>query len=130
MGNNNTAVAKCPTCRCEFRLQDIKRDDALKNQMQHSTKTVVCQYQGCHEQLYMHQVALHEQTCLFLPLKCRFATFGCEWKGTRQTLQQHEATCPLMQISQLVEQFRQTRAHHEQVLNQLQARVCYCCMWW
>lgn len=85
--------------------------------------TVICQYDGCNEQLSLNQVAVHEQTCLFVPIKCRFATFGCEWKGTRQTLSQHEATCPLMQVSGLVEQFRQTRANNDHALTHLQSRV-------
>lgn len=126
--------AKCPTCRCEFQLADITRDTALAERMQRAN-TVSCQYQGCHAQLSLTQVAAHEQSCVFVPIKCRYASFGCEWKGIRQTLAQHEVSCPLMQVSQLVQQFRQLRANHEYTLYQLQSRVCihsYCrkCLFW
>jgi hypothetical protein len=117
------APAKCPTCRCEFQMSDITLDADLKERIQRAN-TVTCQYEGCNAQLSLNQVAIHEQTCLFVPIKCRYASFGCEWKGTRQTLVEHEATCSLMQVSNLVEQFRQTRADHGHALNHLQTRVC------
>lgn len=117
------APAKCPTCRCEFQMSDITLDADLKERIQRAN-TVTCQYEGCNAQLSLNQVAIHEQTCLFVPIKCRYASFGCEWKGTRQTLIEHEATCSLMQVSSLVEQFRQTRADHGHALNHLQTRVC------
>jgi len=119
---NTNAPAKCPTCRCEFRLGDILRDEDLRERMNRAN-TVSCLYQGCTAQLPLNQVAAHEQSCVFVPLKCRYATFGCDWKGTRQTLAEHEATCSLMQVSGLVQQFRQTRADHEQALSHLQSRV-------
>ena len=119
MGN----PAKCPTCRCEFQGQDIQRDGELRDRMQRAN-TVPCQYRGCHAQLALNQVASHEQTCLFVPLKCRYSTFGCEWRGTRQDLPSHELTCSLMQVSAFVEQFRQARADHEHALGHLQQRVC------
>lgn len=115
-------LAKCPTCRCEFSTSDIRRDSELRERMQRAS-TVECQYQGCSAQLSLNQVKSHEESCLFVPLKCRYATFGCDWKGTRQLLADHESTCPLMQVSALVEQFRQTRADHEHSINLLQTRV-------
>ena len=121
MAGANT-LAKCPTCRCEFSTSDIRRDSELRERMQRAN-TVECQYQGCSAQLSLNQVKSHEQSCLFVPLKCRYATFGCDWKGTRQLLTEHESICPLMQVSDLVEQFRQTRADHEHSLNLLQTRV-------
>lgn len=115
-------LAKCPTCRCEFSTSDIRRDSELRERMQRASN-VECQYQGCSAQLSLNQVKSHEESCLFVPLKCRYATFGCDWKGTRQLLADHESTCPLMQVSALVEQFRQTRADHEHSINLLQTRV-------
>jgi hypothetical protein len=115
-------LAKCPTCRCEFSTSDIRRDSELRERMQRASN-VKCQYQGCSAQLSLNQVKSHEESCLFVPLKCRYATFGCDWKGTRQLLADHESTCPLMQVSALVEQFRQTRADHEHAINLLQTRV-------
>ena len=117
----NNAPAKCPACRGA--LDDIVRDNELANRMQRA-ESVTCQYEGCNVQLSLTQVAVHEQSCVFVPIKCRYASFGCDWKGTRQTLSQHETTCPLMQVSELVQQFRQLRADHEYTLNQLQSRVC------
>lgn len=116
------APAKCPTCRCEFSLDDITLDAKLRERMQRAS-TVTCQYEGCNAQLSLQQVAIHEQTCSFVPMKCRYSTFGCEWKGTRQSLTQHEEACPLMQVSGLVEQFRQSNANHEHAITHLQSRV-------
>lgn len=121
MGGNGSP-AKCPTCRCEFQLSDIKRDLELQKRMQRAS-TVSCQYEGCSAQLLIGQVASHEATCVFVPIMCRYSTFGCSWKGLRNELVDHEATCPLMQVSSLVEQFRQLRADHEHALNHIQTRV-------
>lgn len=121
MGGNGSPP-KCPTCRCEFHPSDIQRDLELQERMQRAA-TVPCQYEGCSTQLLLRQVASHEVTCLFVPLMCRYSSFGCTWKGLRKDLTDHESACPLMQVSSLVEQFRQTRADHENALSHVQTRV-------
>ena len=86
----NQLEAKCPHCRKVFTAQSIKEDKELKKEMDECTDTVKCQYSGCDTQLSIGIVKLHEATCPYQQLKCRYSDWGCEWIGRRMDLSDHE----------------------------------------
>jgi hypothetical protein len=100
---------KCPMCRVEY--QDIVPDETLWQEMS-SGPTVPCRYDQCPEQsLRLTMIASHEQTCEYVPVRCRYAMYGCVWKGKRGMIQDHEQnTCRVAPIGPFVEQFRQLKA--------------------
>lgn len=100
---------KCPMCRVEY--QDIEPDEALQRDMD-AGPTVPCRYDGCPEQcLLLSMIASHEQTCEHVPVRCRYAMYGCSWTGKRGMIDDHEENvCKLSPIGPFVEQFRQLKA--------------------
>jgi hypothetical protein len=100
---------KCPMCRVEY--QNMVRDETLKIEMD-AGPTVPCRYDGCPEKhLRLSMIAAHEQTCQHIPVRCRYAMYGCTWTGKRGMIQDHEQnSCRLTPIGPFVEQFRQLKA--------------------
>jgi hypothetical protein len=100
---------KCPMCRVEY--QHIVPDETLQQEMD-SGPTVPCRYDGCPQKfLRLSMIASHEQTCEHVPVRCRFATYGCMWTGKRGMIQDHQQnSCRVAPIGPFVEQFRQLKA--------------------
>jgi hypothetical protein len=102
---------KCPTCRVEMN-SGLVPDDDLKKEIC-SGQTVECRFDGCSEQITLPKVADHENKCTHAMMKCRYASFGCKWKGKRGYIATHEANdCNLAKVSELVDQFRKLKADH------------------
>eukprot|EP00592_Proboscia_alata_P000946 CAMPEP_0194374172 /NCGR_PEP_ID=MMETSP0174-20130528/22547_1 /TAXON_ID=216777 /ORGANISM="Proboscia alata, Strain PI-D3" /LENGTH=1034 /DNA_ID=CAMNT_0039153565 /DNA_START=155 /DNA_END=3256 /DNA_ORIENTATION=- len=138
MHNNNPP--KCPTCRCEFQKSDIVRDAALAEKMANSQK-VVCIHRGCTELLPLNKVKEHESSlCKYMRMKCKYAQFGCAWRGTKLELEKHQGKdksggtqctpinqplpeCPFGKVAGLIEQFRLNRALHDQQIQQQQQQI-------
>jgi len=116
----NQLEAKCPHCRKVFTAQSIKEDKELKKEMDECTDTVKCQYSGCDTQLSLGIVKLHEATCPYQQLKCRYSDWGCEWVGRRMDLNDHEMhQCEFRGgLGKLLERYRQGEAQTNHILNQ------------
>ena len=101
--NNNTNL--CPTCRKPF--TKIQLHGELVSQMQ-AVGTIPCRFAECSALLPLTQVQHHEKhDCKAVRVACRYANFGCPWKGSRQDVAHHESDeCALQKVSSLVEQHR------------------------
>jgi hypothetical protein len=100
---------KCPMCRVEY--QAMVNDEALRREMDAGPK-VPCRYSGCPAQnLRLSMITEHEKMCEHVPVRCRYALYGCSWTGKRGILEEHElSTCRVSPVGPFVEQFRQFRA--------------------
>ena len=116
----NQLEAKCPHCRKVFTAQSIKEDKELQKEMDECTDTVKCQYSGCDTQLSLGIVKLHEATCPYQQLKCRYSDWGCEWVGRKKDYNDHEMhQCEFRGgLGKLLERYRQGEAHTNHILNQ------------
>jgi hypothetical protein len=116
---------KCPTCRVQF--TSIIKDEPLKREM-YDGPTVPCRYnnigEGCPEQLKLPLVTDHEKDCPYAKMKCRYATFGCPWTGTRGQLPAHETEdCHLARVRTLVDQIRHLKLDHSNRLDIVQQQA-------
>ena len=108
-------TTKCPVCRCEY--SEMVPDPSFYGGDKGGTMpTLPCRHVslGCPERnLPLSQIAQHEQVCPHVPMRCRYAPYGCRWVGKRGLVQAHEEFgCKLAPIGKFIEQFRQTRADH------------------
>lgn len=106
--SSSNTKAKCPICRVEMD-SGVVRDAGLKVEIS-SSPSIQCCFGGCAEMIELPMVADHENKCPYAIVKCRYARFGCKWKGKRGCIASHEANdCNLAKVSGLVEQFRKHR---------------------
>jgi hypothetical protein len=113
---------KCPTCRTEITPEGIKRDGKLQMEIRQAAR-IRCACEGCDAILPLDKVQSHETQCKYVPMRCRYAPFGCGWKGRRMDVPHHETVCDLAKVSNLVEQFRQSRADHQHIIGHIQQRL-------
>lgn len=111
--------AKCPTCRVEF--THYVPDEALKKEMEEGPR-VACRHEGCPESsLGMADLQNHERQCNYEHVQCRYASFGCPWKGRRGDIDSHEGTdCNLHKVHFLVDRFRKLEMDHNNRISVLQ----------
>ena len=106
---------KCPVCRCEY--NEMVPDLQIYNDSEgKEPPTLPCRYTcvGCTERtLPLSEIATHEQVCEHVPVRCRYAAYGCQWIGKRGLVGAHEEFgCKLAPMGKLVEDYRQTKANH------------------
>jgi hypothetical protein len=119
--SNNSTFSKCPACRAILSVEDIVRDDALREELKAANLQVLCSYRGCNQRLPSASMKEHEQSCGYMPMRCKNATMGCPWKGVRKDLAHHLSQhCALEQVAGFVDQYRQTRADHQAAIIALQ----------
>jgi hypothetical protein len=109
--NRNEIHPKCPTCRQEY--ERIVFDHALNHELHHGP-TLSCRYHGCPEgALKLTQIAEHERLCGHVPMRCRYAAYGCRWTGKRCMIQGHELYgCKVAQLGPVIDQLRNMKADH------------------
>ncbi|KAG7374185.1 hypothetical protein IV203_013280 [Nitzschia inconspicua] len=100
---------KCPMCRVEYEL--IVKDEALHHEMD-TGPTLPCRFEGCPARhLPLSMIVEHEKVCEYVPMRCRYAFYGCSWTGKRGMIQEHEKSdCRVAPVGPFVEQFRQSKA--------------------
>ena len=114
---------KCPCCRAPFALTDMVADEDLMKRMSEAGK-VICPFPGCSDAIRLTDLKTHEASCGCQPVKCKFASYGCDWTGVRKELAAHEnCDCPYGKISKLVEEVRTLKAGHEQQVAQMQQNL-------
>ncbi|KAI2491736.1 Zinc carboxypeptidase [Fragilaria crotonensis] len=119
--SSNSTSSKCPACRAVLTVDDIVRDDALREELKAANLQVLCSYRGCDQRLPSASMKEHEQSCDYMPMRCKNATMGCPWNGVRKDLAHHLSRhCALEQVAGFVEQYRQTRADHQAAIIALQ----------
>lgn len=103
---------KCPMCRCEYN-EMVPDLDLYKPK---EIPTLPCRFVcvGCTERsIPLNEIANHEQVCDHVPVRCRYANYGCQWIGKRGLVGAHEEFgCKLAPIGKFVEDHRQTKADH------------------
>ena len=106
---------RCPVCRCEYdeMVPDHDMYGASKGE---KAPTLPCRYVciGCTERnLPLSEIAKHEKVCDHVPVRCRYAKYGCQWIGKRGLVGAHEEYgCKLAPMGKFVEEYRQTKANH------------------
>ena len=113
---------KCPVCRCEY--DEIVPDHEMyAGSNGERAPTLACRYacNGCPERnLPLSEIAKHEQVCDHVPMRCRYAPYGCCWVGKRGLIEAHEEFgCKLAPMGNLIEQFRQIKADHSMRLENI-----------
>lgn len=104
---------KCPVCRCEYEeaVPDLQLYDDSKG-----APTLPCRFVcvGCPERnIPLSDIAKHEQVCDHVPVRCRYAPYGCQWIGKRGLCGAHEEFgCKLAPVGKFVDAYRQTKADH------------------
>jgi len=104
--------AKCPMCRCEYNemVPDLELYKA------NETPALPCRFVcvGCTERkIPLNEIASHEQVCDHVPVRCRYANYGCQWIGKRGLVGAHEEFgCKLAPMGKFVEDYRKTKADH------------------
>jgi hypothetical protein len=125
--SNVQVTAKCPTCRASFSTGIP--DPTLVSDM--AAFSVPCRYAGCtsydgqQTMIRLSMFKLHEADfCAAVRVACRYAAYGCEWKGYRSGVEEHESSdCVLAKISGLLEQLRVSKADHHRDMGQLQRNI-------
>ena len=108
-GSNGMPPVKCPACRVGM-TAGLVPDKELEEDMK-TCGPVPCRFEGCSAQLSLSEITQHEVMCQYAPVRCRFAPFGCTWKGQRGQVKEHEASgCHYAKVSGLVHQFRLLQA--------------------
>ena len=119
--SNNPSSSKCPGCRAILTVEDIVRDETLGEELKAANLQVLCSYRGCDQRLPSASMKEHEQSCGYMPMRCKNATMGCSWNGLRKDLAHHLSNhCALEQVAGFVEQYRQSRADHQAAIIALQ----------
>jgi hypothetical protein len=113
---------KCPVCRCEY--DEIVPDHGMyAGSNGERAPALPCRYicSGCPERnLPLSEIAKHEQVCDHVPMRCRYAPYGCCWVGKRGLVEAHEEFgCKLAPMGKLIEQFRQMKADHSMRLEMI-----------
>ena len=103
---------KCPMCRVEY--EHMIPDRELSNDLKNGP-TLPCRFDGCPQiDLFLSDIADHEKNCEYVPMRCRYASYGCSWKGKRGMIEAHEKySCKLAPMNRLVDEIRQTSTRIE-----------------
>ena len=70
----------------------------------------------------LSMVQLHKaQLCASVCVACRYSVYGCEWKGVRSAVEEHEQSgCVLAKMTGLLEQIRTDRVEHQRNMRERQ----------
>ena len=89
-----SAQPLCPTCR-----DRLPRDRRTRNRFAEqvlATVMVACSNSGCTEKLPFSKLKAHEnEHCGQRIVSCQFQPIGCDWKGVKVSLDEHQASCPV-----------------------------------
>jgi hypothetical protein len=113
----------CPLCRKE--MDGAHFDAALHAEMAAQAARIPCRYAGCGDtSLVLTAVRSHEGRCPEVRVACRYAAYGCAWKGRRGDVSEHEASsCPLAKIPGFVELHRSLRQNYVHEITTLRQHV-------
>jgi hypothetical protein len=97
-------------CRVEY--EKIVRDLKLHQELYHNGPTIPCRFEGCPERsLLLPVISQHEKVCEYVPVRCRYALYGCDWTGKRGMVKAHEEDgCSYAPMAGLIEEFRKFKA--------------------
>ncbi|GMH68313.1 hypothetical protein TrST_g5450 [Triparma strigata] len=99
----------CPTCRAPTSKSDVHSNPAIFDK---GDPVVTCPHQGCEESLPLSQLKSHTKSCPFLPLKCKYAPFGCTHVCPSAQMAQHLATtCSFEKFKGLIGKHRLQETH-------------------
>lgn len=119
--SNNPTSSKCPACRAILTIDDIVRDEALREELKTANLQVLCSFRGCEQRLPSALMKEHELSCDFTPMRCKNAIMGCPWNGLRKGLAHHlEHHCHFERIAGFVDQYRHTHSDHQAAIIALQ----------
>jgi hypothetical protein len=69
-----------------------------------------CPNEGCSKELSVQNLAAHNNTCEHALLKCKYATYGCAFVGSRKDMAKHDDACNIGGVGVLVEKIRSLEA--------------------
>jgi len=117
----------CPSCRKDISIAEIVRDDDFFTNFSNDTRS--CIYPNCMQQLYPSEIRAHEENCDAKPMKCKYAPYGCQWNGPKKDLDAHYnlvapcTGCSLHKLAPLIDELRQSKENHRQLVNGISARL-------
>ena len=119
--SNNPTSSKCPACRAILTIDDIVRDEALREELTTANLQILCSFRGCEQRLPSALMKEHELFCDFTPMRCKNAIMGCPWNGLRKGLAHHLSHhCHFERIAGFVDQYRHTHSDHQAAIIALQ----------
>jgi len=124
--SNSNQPPKCPTCRAPFNSAVPDRD--LRAKM--AQISLPCIYAACPRDdshpVPLLQYKAHEAECAGVRVACRYAPYGCPWKGFRSELAAHESSdCTLARVPGLLEQFRTMQVQHRREVSAMQQQTAF-----
>ena len=124
-GNDSKILPKCPCCRkCITCPHQIKSDLKLKARIESSQISAICPYPNCNQKIFLAQVKEHEANCVYMPMRCKYASFGCKWTGPKKDLEAHNKVgCVHAKVGGMIDQFRQYRLDTTHTIVSLQQQV-------
>ena len=57
--------------------------------------TIKCQNPGCTAEIFHYELSIHQSTCDYEPMSCKYAEVGCEERPLRKDLKKHEEDAQL-----------------------------------
>ena len=124
--SNSNQSPKCPTCRAPFTSAVPDRD--LRAKM--AQISLPCIYAACPRDdshpVPLLQYKAHEAACAGVRVACRYAPYGCQWKGYRSELAAHESSdCTLARVPGLLEQFRTMQVQYRREVSAMQQQTAF-----
>ncbi|KAJ3117089.1 E3 ubiquitin-protein ligase traf7, partial [Nowakowskiella sp. JEL0407] len=109
---------QCPLCRSKIRKEDLHPNLALASLIQELLVYCPNKELGCPEKIRLEARTYHLNVCMFAPSECSYAKYGCSFKGTNSTVQNHLLDCPFEKIKGYIKYNDLKIAHLESLLLQ------------
>ena len=78
-----------------------------------SLRIIDCDIAGCSRSIVFSKLRDHKQNeCEHIPSQCKFKDIGCEWKGIKRDIDDHEKNCTLDQ-NKILELFHKMKEHQK-----------------
>lgn len=82
---------RCPLCRVPMSKTKPIRCRIAERAL--ALRTVSCRHDGCNKEVTFGNLLQHENECEYMPMDCKYKILGCQWKGLKQNLEEHESKC-------------------------------------
>ncbi|GMI11085.1 hypothetical protein TrLO_g10087 [Triparma laevis f. longispina] len=102
----------CPTCRAPMASEDLKPNPAF---FEKTDPVVTCPHKGCEKSLPLSKLKEHAKGCSFLPLKCKYSSFGCQHVSPSSEIAEHLSSCSFEAFKGLITKTRLQEMHIKQL---------------
>ena len=110
------AMLSCRDCREDIMERDLEdhREKSCK------LRQAVCVH--CNSEVLYHDLESHIDYCPDASLPCAGAPYGCDFKGKRESLEEHLVVCPLNKLGPFLKDQKNRLEDHEAALKHLRQK--------